>query len=126
MDYTIPFYAICIFHCLIWAFIIFAFLNKKTAYINLFYAIPFIYILHILPFHILETVKEQMYPDDYKDRMDSFFASTPFGLLKTYVDTQHKLDDYCFGNPIGPQGMLIFGAISSAYALRRGKIISKT
>ena len=123
MDFSIAFYALCIFHCLIWVFILFAFFNKKSAYINLFYVIPFVYIMHILPLHILETAKEKMYPDDHKERMDAFLESTPFGILKVYVDTQHRLDDYCFGNPIGPQGMLIFGALSSAYALRRGNFI---
>ena len=28
------------------------------------------------------------------------------------------LDKKCFGNPIGPQGMLILGAITSAWALK--------
>ena len=71
----------------------------------------------------METAKESIYPEDYKVRVDKFFESTPFGIVKIFVDTQHRLDDYCFGNPIGPQGMLIFGAITSAYALKRNRCI---
>ena len=120
---AILFYSLCIIHCLIWIFVLFAFFNRQTAYINLFYIIPIMYIIHIFPIHFLEHTKEQLYPDSFKEKMDGFLAASPFGILKNYVDTQHKLDDYCFGNPIGPQGMLIFGAISSAYSLKKGKFI---
>jgi hypothetical protein len=64
-----------------------------------------------------------VYPDDYKVRVDKFLESSPFGIFKLYVDTQNRLEDYCFGNPIGAQGMLIFGAVTSAYALKRNKCI---
>jgi hypothetical protein len=36
-----------IFHILIWAFVLLAFLNEKTAYYNLYFVVPFIYIIHI-------------------------------------------------------------------------------
>ena len=123
MFLEIVFQSICIFHCLFWIFVLFAFTNKRAAYINLFFIIPIVYIIHIFPFHFLESAKESIYPDDYKVRANKFMENTPFGILKLYIDTQHRLDDYCIGNPIGPQGMLIFGAITSAYALIRNKCI---
>jgi hypothetical protein len=50
---------ICLIHILIWIFVLLAFLNKKLAYINIIYIIPIIYILHILPFHILINIKKK-------------------------------------------------------------------
>ena len=120
---TVIFYSVCTIHCLIWMFVLFAFFNRRMAYINLFYIIPIIYILHIFPIHFLEYTKEHLYPDSFKEKMYEFLEASPFGILKIYADTQDKLDNYCFANPIGPQGMLIFGAISSAYSLRRGKFL---
>jgi hypothetical protein len=40
------------------------------------------------------------------------------GLPGKFLKLQHKLENNCFGSPISPQGMLIFGAISSAWALK--------
>lgn len=100
-------------------FILFAFLNKSAAYINLYYLVPFIYIIHIFPFHFLEYTKEQMYATSYKEKINDFNKASPFGILKVYKDIQDNLDNYCFANPIGAQGMLIFGAITSAYSLKK-------
>ena len=44
-------------HVLIWVFILFAFLKKETAKINIKYVIPFIYIIHIFPFHFINKAK---------------------------------------------------------------------
>lgn len=115
----ILFYLLCLIHCLIWMFVLFAFLNKSTAYINLYYLVPFVYIIHIFPFHFLEYTKELMYATSYKERVNEFLIASPFGILKTYTDIQDSLDKYCFANPIGAQGMLIFGAITSAYSLKK-------
>ena len=114
---------ICVIHCLVWIFVLFAFLNRKLAYINIFYIIPLIYIIHIFPFHIITKSKENLYPDSWEEKYNNFLESSPLGILKVYVDTQEKLDNYCFGNPIGPQGMLILGLITSAYSLKLGKAL---
>ena len=117
------FYLICLVHLIIWIFILSAFFNKKTAYINLFYVIPAIYILHILPFHILILLKKIMYPDTYENMNDTFGENISFGLLNKYVELQKVFDKKCTFSPISPQGMMIFGAITSAYALRRNKCL---
>lgn len=118
------FYTLCIIHVLIWLFILFAFMNKKTAYINLFYIIPFVYIIHIFPIHFIEEMKKKLYPNDYKEKMDDFLVASSFGIFKIYTSMQKVLDGFCFCNPFGPQGMLIFGAITSAYSLKKGKSIN--
>ena len=48
-----------IVHILIWMFVLLAFINKTTAYYNIYYVIPIIYIIHIFPFHILENLKKK-------------------------------------------------------------------
>ena len=54
----IIFNLIAIIHLLIWVFVLFGFVNINTAWVNLFIIIPVIYILHILPFHIIQKTKE--------------------------------------------------------------------
>jgi len=112
----ICFYAICMLHVIIWIFVQLAFLNPKLAYINLFYIIPFIYIMHILPFHVLNESKKNMYPNDHEDMIDKFSKLTI--LPNLHKKAEIVLDKFCFKSPINPQGMLIFGALTSAYALK--------
>jgi len=95
----------------------FAFLNKKYASFNLYYLIPFIYVIHIFPFHLLNSIKESMYKDEWKEKVESFLNSII--IISQYTGLQKILDDTCFANPLGAQGMLIFGAITSAYALKK-------
>ena len=108
------FLLVSLFHMAVWLFILFAFLTKKTAYFNIFYLIPFIYVLHVLPFHILCKMEESMYPDDYKERFDR--VGGYIGVIPLYKKLE-KLCENTTYSPISPQGMLIFGAITSAYAL---------
>ena len=106
---------IALFHIFIWVFILFAFINKKLASLNLYYIIPIIYILHILPFHILIYCKEKMYEDwEEKDKNIQKMLIIPY----YFTQLQHYLDKNTTGSPISAQGMLIFGAISSAYVLK--------
>jgi hypothetical protein len=97
--------------------VLIAFLNKKYASFNLYYLIPFIYVIHIFPFHFLNSIKESIYQDDWKEKVDSFLNSII--IISQYTDLQKALEDNCFANPFGAQGMLIFGAITSAYALKK-------
>jgi len=111
------FVLLSVVHVLIWAFVLFAFFNKKTATINLYYIIPIIYILHIFPIHLINHLKERQYPDDWEDRANKLLDYMIFPGV--FVKCQRFLDDYSFANPIGAQGMLIFGALTCAYRLRR-------
>ena len=108
---------LCGIHILIWAFILLAFLNKKFASFNLYYLIPFVYVIHIFPFHFINSIKEKMYENEWKEKVDSFTNSIL--VISQYTDLQKKLDENCFANPLGTQGMLILGAITSAYTLKK-------
>ena len=135
--YSITYTFITIIHNLFWLFVILAFYNKKLAYFNLYIVIPVTYVTHILPFHILERLKEIVKDKDMKEisnkppndtapssdnkpadkSLDDKYKSNI--IVRTYIDIKTNVDSYCFANPFSPQGMLIFGAISSAYALKK-------
>jgi hypothetical protein len=106
---------LCLLHIFVWAFVLLAFMKKDWAKFNLFILIPFLYILHILPFHILVKSKSILYPEDSQTRCDiieSFLI-----IPKLFLSLQKYLEESCFMSPISPQGMLIFGALSSSYRL---------
>jgi hypothetical protein len=105
---------VCLFHILIWMFVMFAFINVNAAKINIYIVIPFIYVLHILPFHVLIEIKKNL-SNTWKDYDDKILKNIGFPFY--FVELQKKLEKYCFFSPISPQGMLIFGLISSIYSL---------
>ena len=106
---------LCLIHIFIWIYVLFAFLNKKTALLNIYFVIPFIYIIHILPFHIIITYKKKLYPKTYKKKEDEF--NNLLIIPKYFLELTKFLDSYSFANPISGQGMLIFGLITSIYKL---------
>jgi hypothetical protein len=113
--YTI-FVILCLLHCFFWLFVLLAFYSKTTAHLNLYYVIPITYILHIFPFHFLNKVKSIVYPNDWEKKNDEVVSSIE--IFNKFVTFQKYLDKYCFQNPMSPQGMLIFGAITSAFRLQ--------
>jgi hypothetical protein len=108
--------SLCLFHIFLWAFVAFAFLNPVTAKINLYYLIPFIYVVHILPFHILNKSKESLYGSDWEDKANEL--SNALIIPGQFIELQNKLDSFSFCSPISPQCILIFGAISSAWSIK--------
>ncbi len=111
---NILFILLAIIHVLIWAFILLAFIDKRTARINLLYVIPFIYIIHIFPIHFINESKKQIYPNDWKERASNIekYMIIPY-IFKQIVN----FFSFSFQNPLSCQGMLIFGALTSAYRL---------
>ncbi len=101
---NIFFELLCIIHIAIWIFILLAFVNKKTAEINLYYLIPFIYVIHILPFHIIVKLKHIVEPEDTDKKVKDYESSNIFANA--------------LFNPLSPQGMMILGAITSAWAIK--------
>jgi len=98
------------------------------AYYNLYYIIPGTYIVHILPFHILEWMKDAIKRNEPKAEEPAVVSegavpsekpATVASSLPSYSDIKSAVDKYSFANPLSPQGMLIFGAVSSAYALKK-------
>jgi hypothetical protein len=69
----------------------------------------------MLPFHILSTIEKNIYPTTYENKFNKIKKYSIVGEL--YEKMKHKLN-FCFFNPLSPQGMLIFGSITSAYKLK--------
>ena len=112
----IAFYSICLLHIAVWVFIILAFLNKETATLNLYYVIPIVYVIHVLPIHVLNETKKNIYNSDWKKRVND--VSDALVIPAAFVKLQDQLESKCFASPMSPQGLLIFGAISSAWSLK--------
>lgn len=109
------FFILSIIHVIVWLFVLFAFLHKRTAYYNLYYIIPLIFLIHMLPFHPLETVKTHLYPRDHQKRFAMLTNTLVVGRIQQTLINFFKKS---FGSPMSPQGMLIFGALSSAITLK--------
>jgi hypothetical protein len=99
------FYILQFLLIVIWLFVIFAFLNYNTALINLRYIIPLIYLLHILPIHILNYFKNKLRSDSLEEseRIEKLIG---FYYLKNFFN-------FSFENPLSAQGLLILGFILS-------------
>ena len=114
---NIIFILTCLIHILIWSIVLLGFLIKKLATINIYILIPLIYLLHaLLPFHLLESIKQNIYPDTYQSKQKE--VDTSLIIPHYYKKIVGDLNNYCFFNPLSPQGMLIFGLISSIYSLK--------
>ena len=115
------FIILCIIHIIVWVFILLAFLNPITAYYNVYYVIPIIYILHILPFHIIISLKKKIYTDD-KEEIDKETNVSKFLIIPyIFINIQKFFEKFSFCSPLSPQGMLIFGLITSIYRLKQTK-----
>lgn len=106
---------LCIIHILIWLFVLTAFLDKNLAYYNIYYVIPAIYIVHILPVHIINTLKEKCYPYNYKKYEEEFYETLI--IPKIFRSITKELEEFCFASPLSTQGMLIFGLLTSIFVL---------
>ena len=96
-------------HVLIWLFVVFAFLNDETAKFNLIFVIPIIYIIHMLPFHILNELK-LITNKNYEEDTENFEKLIGFYYIKEFFNNS-------FQNPLSPQGLLILGSITSYFKL---------
>ena len=112
---------LCIIHMLIWIFILTAFVNKKFAYYNVYYVIPIIYILHILPFHILNRLKETVDAENHINRNNQ--VSNFLIIPNLFGNISNKFQKFSFANPLSAQGMLIFGLLTSIFVLHPPKYL---
>lgn len=114
---NIFFILLVVVHIMIWIFILFAFCNKKTAEINLYYIIPLIFILHtFLSFHVIDVSKHLIYPENTTQKVNSIENYLIIPSLFYWLKDDVFGKSYC--NPLSAQGMLILGAITSAYAIK--------
>lgn len=101
-------------HIFVWAFIMTAFVNFKCAYVNFMYVIPFMYLMHILPFHLLVELKKNIY-DDQESRTGRAVNSIP--IVSQFHKLMNITQKFSTFNPLSPQGMMIFGALTSGRRL---------
>jgi len=104
------YYILSLIHIFVWVFIVFAFIDKNLARINITYIIPFIYLLQILPFHVLNTAKCNV---NQKCEEDNEKISKSIGVYYLI-----NLFNNSFRNPLSAQGMLILGALLSYYKIK--------
>ena len=109
-------------HGLVWIFIGTAFFNKRLAYINLYYLIPLTYLSYLV-FHgcVLKVAEEASAtgatPDEKRKNIDTtIHKMNP--LKESWNKTIDHLKQSCCYNPLSPQGILLFGVITSAYRLK--------
>jgi hypothetical protein len=119
-----------ILHILIWIFVIFGgIISYDYAKMNIMVIIPLIYILHILPFHIIVENKLKIINNNnnnYNKNTPSEDRLNPMDILKKeenkYIipDLFYKLLNLfsnSFANPLSPQGLLILGYIVNTYLI---------
>lgn len=116
------FVLLCIVHTLIWLFILTAFLNKQCAYYNVYVVIPIIYLVHILPFHIIITLKQKADPENYKLHEEEVYEQMI--IPKYFRMLTDNLEKFCFASPLSTQGMMIFGLLSSIFVLYPPKYLT--
>ena len=104
------FFILVFIHILIWLFVVFGFLiSYKIALFNILILIPLIYILHILPFHIINEMKCFINTNCYEDS-EKIKKYIKFYYLKKFFNNS-------FFNPLSGQGLLILGYILNFYYL---------
>ena len=111
----LTFTILVLIHIMIWLYVIFAFLNEKTAYYNLYYVIPIIFIIHIFPIHFINRTKKSLYPSDWEEKAKDIEKNLLIGYVHEMI---RNIFSDSFASPISPQGMLILGAILSSYSLK--------
>ena len=104
-------------HVLIWTFIlVLPMYSKKLAKLNMIYIIPAIYIIHFLPFHIINSIKMKLLNknmegmEEERDKIEKYLIIPVF-----FRKLQKIFDDFSFANPLSPQGILILSLIISIY-----------
>jgi len=99
-------------HIGIWAFVLLAFVDERTARFNVMVLIPLIFIAHMLPFHVLTEAKRHACKG-WK-AIDDLVINTMV-LPRLVKDAASYTEAHCFQSPLSTQGMMIFGALSSAW-----------
>jgi hypothetical protein len=114
-------------HILFWLYVIFgSFLGQDHARFILLWLIPFVWLLHMAPFHILFDYESKMVglsratPLRQREEAVAVVVSGIFPFMRPVYDLQFWCQDNCTFNPIGGQGMIILGAIvASRIALKK-------
>ena len=118
----ILFTVIALIHILIWVYVLFAFLfGKKYAIFNLYFVIPVIYLIHLLPFHVLIKLKHDMYGEELVKEKEKKICNLLI-IPGYFMKLQEIMEKKTTFSPISAQGMLIFGLISSLIRVYPGPL----
>lgn len=110
----LAFVAVTMLHILVWVVVLMAWVHPAAARFNLVVLIPAIYVVHVLPFHILNILKQRMHPGTWLRDVRRVERAL---VLPALVTRARDALDRSFANPLSPQGMLLLGAITSAWRL---------
>ena len=69
----------------------------------------------MLPFHILSTMEKNIYPTTHEK---NFKKIKKYVIIGELYEKLYKKLNFCFFNPLSPQGMLVLGCITSAWKLK--------
>lgn len=69
----------------------------------------------MLPFHIINLLKQYTEPENTKEKIKNVER---YLLIPALFYKVRDIFNNSFGNPLSPQGLLIFGAITSAYSIK--------
>jgi hypothetical protein len=115
-------------HIFIWLVIVLGgFVSKRIATLNIYILIPLVFILHMLPFHVLNGGKYNIIKDEYKgtDPPEVLKGIEDQIFIKKMFNGLYNIFGNSFQNPLSPQGMLILGFIISLYAIRYNLFLIK-
>ncbi len=112
-------------HVLIWIYLIIGgLISDDQCNIILFYALPAVYLIHLLPIHLLSTAKKLLIRSNKKE----FEVDEKNNNVETIAEEYEnkniiwyifsgitKMFTHSFQNPLSPQGLLILGFISNLY-----------
>jgi hypothetical protein len=114
-----------IFHLLIWIFIIFGgIISSDICKFIVFIMIPFIYVLHILPFHIIVEAKlriiekEKSTDLENKSSTDILFEIENRNIIINLFNKLKTALNFSLLHPLSAQGLLILGYIINIYLLK--------
>jgi hypothetical protein len=123
--YNILLQLLIIIHILIWLFIIFGgFISPTYSKHNIYSIIPLIYLLHMLPFHLLLESKLFIINNNNKTSNNNKSNSKILKenedkyIIPHIFDKMNNMFSSSFANPLSPQGLLILGYIVNIYLLK--------
>jgi len=106
---------------LTYIFICFAFLDRRLAHINLYYVLPVMFVLCLVPVCPIDYIEEQVVGGETLDeartkKMEAREMNTPY---KWWMSLSDMVGNKGFATPLSATGLLIFGGVTSAYALKK-------
>ena len=111
---------LAIIHIFIWIYVVFCgIISEKQNNIILYIVLPLIYIIHLLPFHIIGKSKDIL-ADNITNNNNSESSNlitniTNFYKIPMYFENLKSLFNHSFCNPLSPQGLIILSFIINIY-----------